>query len=128
MTWTAHTEGIRIDVSASYAPEDSAPGQNRWCFHYDIRITNEGQEPVQLLRRHWIIRDALERVEEVEGAGVVGQQPRLRPGESFAYRSGCVLRTPLGWMRGTYLFVRGTNEPFRATIPEFTLHDPGSVH
>ena len=79
----AVTNNVRVEVDSQYAPEHSQPFQNEWFFHYTVRISNEGEETVQLLTRHWIITDATGRTEEVTGPGVVGEQPVLRPGESF---------------------------------------------
>ena len=89
----AVTHDVRVEVQSKFAPEYSEPFQQQWRFLYTIRITNEGHEPVQLLSRHWIITDATGHVEEVKGPGVVGEQPVLRPGESFQYTSGCHLKT-----------------------------------
>jgi len=97
-------------------------------FAYTIRITNEGDTRVQLVSRHWIITDANGREEEVRGAGVVGEQPVLRPGESFEYTSGCPLPTAFGSMRGTYQMITGEGEGFHAEIAPFALADPHAVH
>ena len=88
----AVTNNVRVEVESQYAPEHSQPFQNEWFFHYTVRIANEGDDTVQLLTRHWIITDATGHTEEVKGAGVVGEQPVLRPGESFQYTSGCPLQ------------------------------------
>jgi len=88
-----------------------------------VRISNEGRETVQLMSRHWIITDATGHVEEVRGSGVVGEQPVLRPGESFQYTSGCRLRTPSGEMHGSYFFVAEDGERFDVPIPAFQLDD-----
>src|SRR6185295_16190785 len=93
-TSEAVTRGIRVSVEAQYAPQRSQPQQGQWFFLYTIRITNESQDTVQLVSRHWIISDATDHVEEVKGPGVVGHQPVLAPGESFEYTSGCHLPTP----------------------------------
>ena len=122
----AITEGIRVEVESHYSQERSRPGQ--WFFLYSIRITNEGSETVQLLSRHWIIRDATGRVEEVRGPGVVGEQPVLEPGESFEYTSGCPLATPFGSMEGTYAMLTAGGERFDAEIAEFVLREPGAIH
>ena len=92
----ATTQGIRVQVRARYSAEHSDPQHSQWFFLYTIRIINEGEQPVQLLTRHWIITDATGQVEEVRGPGVVGVQPRLEPGEDFEYTYGCPLRTPFG--------------------------------
>jgi ApaG protein len=91
-------------------------------------MTNEGQEAAKLLRRHWLITDANGQLEEVEGPGVVGRQPRLRPGESFEYTSGCVLGTPRGAMQGTYRMVRDDGGTFDAEIAPFELSMPRELN
>lgn len=127
-TSEALTRGIRVGVVAEYAPSRSQPAQQQWFFLYTITITNESGETVQLISRHWIITDAGGRVEEVKGPGVVGQQPVLRPGESFTYTSGCPLTTPFGMMEGTYQMVTLAGEPFDVRIAPFTLSEPYTVH
>lgn len=124
----AVTEGIRVEVLSRHLPENSRPQQGVWVFQYTVRITNQGSQTVQLLSRHWIITDALERVREVKGAGVVGQQPVLAPGESFKYSSWCPLETPAGSMRGTYQMVTENGEPFDVQIAPFALKAPYTVH
>ena len=96
------TEGIRVSVRARYSAEHSDPIHNQWFFLYTIQISNESEQSCQLISRHWIIRDATGRTEEVRGPGVVGEQPQLNPGESFEYTSGCPLPTPYGSMEGIY--------------------------
>ena len=102
----AVTHSIRVEVMSKYSPENSRPLQDVWVFEYTVRITNLGAETVQLVSRHWIITDALDHVEEVQGPGVVGEQPVLAPGESFKYSSWCPLKTPTGLMQGTYQMTR----------------------
>jgi Uncharacterized protein affecting Mg2+/Co2+ transport len=89
----AVTNNVRVEVESQFAPEHSQPFDNQWFFYYTVRITNEGEETVQLLSRHWIVRDAVGHIEEFQGPGVVGEQPVLGPGESFQYTSGCPLKT-----------------------------------
>ena len=125
-TSEATTQGIRIEVESRYSPNHSKPGV--WFFLYCIRISNAGAETAQLVSRHWIITDAHGRVEEVQGPGVVGDQPVLEPGDSYEYTSGCPLRTPFGSMQGTYQMVTAGGEQFDAEIAEFVLREPGSVH
>ena len=108
------TRGLRVEVEARYSAEHSQPIANHWFFLYTIRISNEGSETCQLVSRYWIIRDATGRVEEVEGDGVVGEQPVLEPGDSFEYTSGCPLGTPFGH--------------FDAEIARFDLREPGAIH
>lgn len=117
----AVTQGIKISVASHYREGESDPRQNQYVFTYEITIENEGSEPAQLLSRHWIIKDAFNRGEEVRGEGVIGQMPVLKPGASFFYRSGCALRTEFGSMRGTYLMERPGGERFEAAIAPFPL-------
>lgn len=125
-TSEAITEGIRVAVEARYSPQHSEP--TRWFFLYTIRISNEGSEPVQLISRHWIIRDATGKIEEVRGPGVVGEQPVIEPGDFFEYTSGCPLPTPFGSMEGTYQLVSESGLAFDAEIAEFVLREPGAIH
>ncbi len=122
------TDGLRIEVSARYSPEHSEPQSNHWFFLYTIRISNEGDETCQLISRHWIIRDATGRVEEVQGDGVIGEQPVLEPGDSFEYTSGCPLPTPFGSMEGSYQMVTEGGAHFDAEIARFELREPGAIH
>jgi ApaG protein len=124
----AVTDGIRVEVLSRHSPENSRPGNSEWLFEYTIRITNQGQETVQLLSRHWIITDALENVREVKGPGVVGEQPVLAPGESYKYSSWCPLPTPTGFMRGTYRMSRVGGGEFDIEIAPFALKARYSVH
>ena len=120
----ATTKDIRVHVESEFAPGRSNPPQNQWFFYYTIRIINEGRETVQLLSRHWVITDAMGATREVRGPGVVGKQPRLEPGQSFEYTSGCDLTTPFGSMRGTYQMITDQQEHFEIVIPVFTLTEP----
>jgi ApaG protein len=124
----AVTHNIRVEVESQYAPEHSQPFQNHWFFYYTVRITNEGEDTVQLLSRHWIITDAACHTEEVRGPGVVGEQPVLGPGESFQYTSGCPLGTSSGVMRGTYQMVTADGTHFDVEIAPFTLTEPYTIH
>ncbi len=118
----AVTRGVRVAVRARFSPEHSDAQKPVWFFLYTITITNEGRETVRLLNRHWVIQDANGEVEEVQGPGVVGEQPTLEPGESFQYTSGCPLSTQFGSMHGTYdMVVPRTGEHFDATIAGFAL-------
>ena len=101
----AVTNNVRVEVESQYAPEHSQPFQSEWFFHYTVRISNEGEDTVQLLTRHWIITDATGHVEEVKGEGVVGEMPLIPPGGSYDYVSGCPLATPSGAMHGSYRLV-----------------------
>ena len=124
----AVTNNVRVEVESQYAPERSQPFQSEWIFDYTVRITNERDETVQLLSRHWIITDATGHTEETNGSGVVGEQPVLGPGESFQYTSWCQLRTSGGVMRGTYQMVTEDGEHFDVEIAPFALHEPYTVH
>lgn len=120
-TSSAVTRGVQIDVESEYVADRSNPLNSRYFFAYHIRISNVGDETVQLLSRHWIITNAEGIKEEVRGLGVVGEQPKLYPGEHFDYTSFCPLSTPMGVMYGTYQMVTDTGEAFDATIAPFTL-------
>lgn len=119
---------IRIEVETSYLGEQSDPHEQRYVFAYTITIRNEGGLPATLLTRHWIITDANGGVKEVRGDGVVGEQPRLEPGQGFRYSSGAVLETPVGTMQGTYQMIDGEGQRFDAPIAPFRLAMPGILH
>jgi ApaG protein len=123
----ATTRNIRVSVRAQYDPGRSSPQQNQWFFLYTVNITNEGQEAVTLVSRHWVITDGTGKIREVKGSGVVGAQPALLPGQSFEYTSGCPLTTPFGSMQGTYQMVNKSNEQFDIEIAPFTLTEPYSL-
>jgi len=114
---------LRVDVQPQYLPDQSAPAQGLYTFAYSITIINSGDVPAQLISRHWIITNELGEIEEVKGLGVIGQQPLLKPGESFEYTSGCRLRTPSGTMQGSYFCVAEDGERFEVEIPLFVLDD-----
>jgi ApaG protein len=114
---------FRVAVVPQYLPDQSVPAQGLFSFAYTITITNTGEVPAQLISRHWHITDATGHVEQVKGLGVVGQQPLLKPAESFEYTSGCRLRTPSGTMHGTYFCVAEDGERFEVEIPLFVLDD-----
>lgn len=115
------TEGIRVRVGARYQPEQSDPEAESWVYSYQVVITNEGDAPARLLSRHWIIRDADNNVREVRGPGVVGETPRLVPGETHTYVSGCPLSTRWGTMEGSYEMERDDGTRFTAEIGQFFL-------
>jgi ApaG protein len=119
---------IAVTVQTRFLNEQSAPDDNRYVFAYTIRIANAGSVPARLLTRHWIITDANGKVQEVRGDGVVGEQPWLRPGDDFNYTSGAVLETAVGTMRGSYQMLADDGRHFDATIPEFVLAIPRTVH
>src|ERR1700674_5042586 len=127
-TSEAVTNSVRVEVESQYAAEHSQPFQNQWFFYYTVRITNESDETVQLLSRHWIITDANGHIEEVRGPGVVGEQPVLAPGTSFKYSSWCPLKTPMGTMHGTYQMVRAGGDQFDIEIAPFALRAKYTVH
>jgi ApaG protein len=127
-TSTAVTSGIRVDVSARFIPEQSSPSEQQWFFAYTITIANQSDKVVQLLSRHWVITDADGKVEEVRGPGVVGQQPILKPGQSFEYTSACPLATSFGVMQGTYQMVTPDGDHFDITIAPFSLHEPYAIN
>jgi ApaG protein len=120
---------VAVRVRSEYLAGQSQPQAERWLFAYHVEIHNLGQEPVQLLSRHWIITNGNGAVDEVRGPGVVGLQPVIEPGEHFAYSSGCPLDTPVGTMHGSYeMQVVATGEQFKAAIAPFRLAVPGALN
>ena len=119
---------IDVQVATEYLSEQSDPEIGRHVFAYTITLTNAGNVPAQLISRHWIITDADDRVQEVRGLGVVGQQPLLQPGQSFEYSSGTALATPVGTMKGSYQMTAEDGQQFEAAIPEFVLSMPRILH
>ena len=119
---------IQVGTHVEYIPEQSSEEQDRYVFAYTITITNTGSIPAQLISRHWVITDAGNNVQEVRGLGVVGEQPLLKPGESFEYTSGSAINTPVGTMKGSYQMVAEDGTKFDATIAEFTLSMPRVLH
>ena len=113
-----------MSVESRYLPQHSVPSEDRYVFAYTVVIANEGASTAQLMTRHWIITDGRGEVEEVRGPGVVGEQPRLAPGQEFQYTSGCVLKTPRGTMHGTYQMTRDDGDEFDAEIAPFVLSAP----
>ncbi|MEE9318397.1 MAG: Co2+/Mg2+ efflux protein ApaG [Rhodospirillales bacterium] len=125
------TQSITVSVEAFYLDEQSDPEDAHFVWAYHVRIENNGQETVQLLTRHWRITDSLGNIQEVQGDGVVGEQPVLSPGQSFEYTSGTPLSTPSGIMVGTYQMETGAGNRFDVKIPAFSLDSPyqgGQVH
>ena len=120
--------GVRVTVESRYLPQESDPTAQRYVFAYTITIENNASEASQLLNRHWFITDGQGELEEVLGPGVVGQQPRIQPGQGFRYTSGAILKTPVGVMRGHYEFVTDVGEHFDVAIPQFSLAVPELVH
>lgn len=119
---------VEIEVESRYVLEQSKPEANRYVFAYEVTLRNLGMMPARLQTRHWVITDANGKVEEVRGEGVVGEQPRLQPGEHYSYTSGAVLETQVGTMRGAYLFHADDGTDFEALIPEFVLSVPRTLH
>jgi ApaG protein len=119
---------ITVAARSTYVPEQSDEDGGRYVFAYTITITNTGTVAARLVSRHWIITDSDSHVQEVRGMGVVGEQPMLKPQESFEYTSGTAIATPVGTMRGTYQMVAEDGTAFDAQIPEFTLSIPRVLH
>jgi len=119
---------ITVSAQATFVPEQSDEGAGRYVFSYTINIANTGQVAAQLISRHWRISDAHDKVQEVKGLGVVGEQPFLRPGETFEYSSGTSIATPVGAMQGTYQMVAEDGTQFDAEVPEFILSMPRVLH
>ena len=124
----ATTDGVTVRVTVNFLPEQSDPANGKWFWIYHIRIENASRERVQLMTRHWRITDAQGTVRHVDGEGVVGEQPVLKPGEGFRYTSGAVIETPVGTMQGSYQMVAADGQQFDATIPEFVLSAPRTLH
>ena len=120
--------GIDIQTQVKFLPEQSDEAGNRFVFSYTITITNHGNESVKLISRHWLITDADNHVQEVRGQGVVGEQPLIKPSQSFEYTSGTVLTTQVGTMRGSYQMLTEDGAQFDADIPQFVLSVPRVLH
>ena len=118
------TRGITVTVTPQFLEDQSEPDLGRFVWAYRVRIENEGSETVQLRARHWRITDGQGRLHEVRGAGVVGEQPRLEPGEAFEYTSGTPLATPSGFMAGSYAMTNTAGDNFDVEIPTFSLDSP----
>src|SRR5512140_1853157 len=119
---------VAVTAHSTYLPDQSDEEEDRYVFAYTIRITNTGSISAQLVSRHWIITDADNQVQEVRGMGVVGEQPLLKPGDTFEYSSGSSIPTAVGTMRGTYQLVAEDGTRFEAPIPEFALSVPRVLH
>jgi len=119
---------INVSVETTYLPQESSPERDRYVFAYTVTISNDGNSPAQLISRHWIITDSNNKVQEVRGDGVIGEQPYLKPGTAFRYTSGTVLETPYGTMEGSYQMVDDEGKAFDAPIPVFGLTLPGTLH
>ena len=119
---------IQVDVETRYIEEQSNPEQNYYVFAYTITIQNKGKQGAKLLTRHWVITDSNQKVQEVRGDGVVGEQPELKPGEQFVYTSGTMLETSVGTMKGSYQMLADDGSRFDAPIEEFVLSTPRVLH
>ena len=115
---------VEVSVRTEYLENQSLPSEGKYFFSYTVTIKNVGKIPAKLISRHWVITDANERIEEVRGLGVVGEQPRLKTNESFEYTSGTIINTPVGTMYGTYQLVADNGYEFDAEIPMFSLNIP----
>lgn len=120
----ANTRGIVVSVEPAYLEEKSSPSSSQYFWVYRVMIENQGRETVRLVSRHWMIMNARGELTEVKGLGVVGDQPVLKPGESYEYTSGAPLDTPSGMMGGTYQMERESGEQFNVEIPTFSLDRP----
>ena len=123
-----HRDNISIMVKSEYIPDQSNSRENRYVFAYHVTIENHGTQPTQLISRHWVITDGNQKIQEVRGEGVIGEQPTIMPGERYQYSSGAVLQTPVGSMQGSYQMVDETGNQFNAPIPIFTLASPTALH
>ena len=117
-----------IEIATRFLDDQSVPEEGRYVFAYTVHIRNDGKVPARLLGRRWLITDGNGKVQEVRGDGVVGEQPRVRPGEDYQYTSGAVLETAVGTMRGSYQMLSEDGTRFDAAIPEFTLSVPRTLH
>ena len=119
---------IQVSVETEFLADQSDPDSQRWVFAYHITIRNEGTVSARLLTRHWVITDGEDRVQEVHGEGVIGEQPHIAPGQEFSYTSGAILETEVGSMRGSYQMIGEDGTHFDAEIPMFTLAVPHALH
>jgi ApaG protein len=122
------TYQVDVSVVSEFLPDQSDGDAKRWVFAYHVTIANHGQQTARLLTRHWVITDGEERVQEVHGEGVIGQQPSIAPGQSFSYSSGAILETVVGSMYGSYQMLSEDGTCFDADIPAFTLAAPHALH
>ncbi|WP_340123492.1 Co2+/Mg2+ efflux protein ApaG [Methylobacter svalbardensis] len=119
---------IIVEAKPLFIEAQSSPDEDRYVFAYTITITNVGKIPAKLLQRHWLITDSNGKTQEVRGDGVIGEQPYLKPGESFRYTSGAMIETPVGTMQGDYTMHSDDGDNFRADVPRFTLSIPRTLH
>ncbi len=122
------SQSISVSADVHYLPQESKPEENHFLFSYKVRIQNNSQTPIQLMSRNWVITDGFGQVEEVSGAGVIGLQPRITPGQIFEYDSFCPLQTTSGTMKGRYQMTSDSGERFEVEIPEFYLIAPQALH
>ena len=122
--YSSITRSIRVSVEPIFLEDQSSPSDDHYVWAYQVRIENDGEETVQLVNRYWRITDAMGRIQEVQGEGVVGEQPTLRPGQAFEYTSGTPLDTPSGIMVGSYEMETPAGERFEIDIPAFSLDSP----
>lgn len=122
------SDDVRIEVNTRYLQEHSDPAASRYAFAYTVEISNTGSDTIKLLNRHWLITDDNDKVEEVRGEGVIGQQPEIHPGQSFHYTSGAVIETKFGTMCGDYELLTADGTKIKAAIPPFLLAMPLAVH
>ena len=127
MDYKKTTEGIHVVVHPSFSLLQSLPKHGKFVFTYLVQMENQSAEAAQLLFRHWHIHDSEGEDSELEGEGVLGEQPSLAPGKSHVYESFCVLQSPVGFMEGYYTFVRPNGEKFRVDVPRFDLRAPWTV-
>ena len=121
-------DAIQVDVETLYVESESDPDKDRYVFAYTVTILNVGDKSARLMTRHWVIRDANGKVQEVQGEGVLGEQPHLKPGEGFQYTSGTMLETSMGTMGGSYMLITDDGDEFKAPIAEFLLSTPRTLH
>ncbi|MDI1230856.1 MAG: Co2+/Mg2+ efflux protein ApaG [Methylobacter sp.] len=119
---------IIVEAKPLFIEAQSSPDEDRYVFAYTITITNVGKIPAKLLQRHWLITDSNGKTQEVRGDGVIGEQPYLKPGESFRYTSGAMIETPVGTMQGDYTMHSDDGDNFQADVPRFTLSIPRTLH
>jgi len=119
---------IKVDVATRYLEDDSDPEDDKFVFAYTITITNQGDTAAKLLTRHWVITHGNGKTQEVKGEGVVGEQPLIKPGQGYQYTSGTILETPVGTMGGSYQMIDEDGQQFDATIPDFVLSGPHTLH
>jgi ApaG protein len=122
------SDAISVEVDTLYMDSESQPDENRYVFAYTVTIRNIGSTPARLVTRKWVITDANGKIQEVQGDGVVGETPHLKPGEGFQYTSGTMLETSMGTMTGSYQLITDTGVEFDALIPEFLLTAPRVLH